>query len=213
MNRIATRITTGAAILASRIRAALARWVASGRRPDLSGWRAALGPLARAGLLLAAGYVVVRLVRAAPAVLWLLAPAWLVAAWRAAPRPAPPEAAAEPRTKPPTDPRAALARWLLQAIGDRPGIHLYELYPAMRQLPGKEGASDTTLRAALLALGVTVTRSMRVPPVEGRSGVRREDVLALLSPAGERPGEQYGDAGQPTDSPGLSATGEQVKSA
>jgi hypothetical protein len=219
VNRLATgadRLAAGSAVLVRRVPAALAAWVARGRRADLTGWRAALGPLVRAGLLLATGYVLVRIVRAVPAVLWLLAPAWLIAAWRAAPRPvaAPgPAAADEPPAPAPADPRAGFVYWLLQAIGDRPGIHLRELYPAMRTLPGQEHHDDAALRARLRALGVPVERSIRVGGVAGRSGVYRAAAMALLSPMESGTGEQGGDAGQVPDSPLLSTPGEEVKSA
>lgn len=221
MNRahLAERLWTGSGILARRIRRRITTWIAAGRRPDLTGWQAILGCIMRAALVLLAGYLLARIVRALPVVLWLLAPAWLIAAYRSVPKPATafadtaPTVLGEAREEPPVDPRLAFGRWLLQTIGSRPGIHLRELYPAMRELPGREGLSDPQLRAALRTLGVTVTRSLRVPPVEGRSGVRREDAQALLSPAGEPAGHGHGDAGQPQDSPALSGAGDRAESA
>lgn len=216
LDRAAGRLGTGSGLLARRLRRRLARWIAKGRRADLTGLPAVLGCIVRAGFLLLAAYLVARFVRALPAVLWLLVPAWCIAAYQAAPAPAkePPKPAAEdaPEQAPP-DPRIAFARWLLQTIGQRPGIHLRELYPAMRQLPGHEGLDDAALRGALRALGVPVTRSMRIGPVEGRSGVRLVDVLAILSPAESGPGEGGGDAGQAADSPALSVVGEELESA
>lgn len=209
----AVRVWEGSGILARRIRRRITAWIAAGRRPDLTGWQAALGCIVRAALVLLAGYLLARILRALPALLWLLAPVWLVIAYRAAPPATTEEELPAGAAEPPADPRADLARWLLQTIGGRPGIHLYELYPAMRKLPGLESLDDTALRAALRTLGVTVTRSLRVPPVEGRSGVRREDAEALLSPGGEGPVQTAGDAGQSGDSPVLSASGEWVKSA
>lgn len=216
MNRrlVASRLWIGCGLLSRRIRRRLAAWIRRGRRTDLTGWTAMLGCIVRAGLLLLAAYIAVRIVRALPAVLWLATPIWCVLAYRAAPAPKDTTAAAdEPPATAPLTPPAAFARWLLKTIGDRPGIHLYELYPAMRQLDGHEGLDDTALRAALRTLGVPVTRSLRVGPVEGRSGVRRADAEALLSPRGEQPGETGGDAGQTPDSPALSGRGEWVESA
>lgn len=130
---------------------------------------------------------------------------FVVLSWMHAPK----QADDEPTTA--TDePRIALARWLLDTIGDRPGIHLQELYPAMRQLAGQEGRTDAELRAALRTLGVPVQRSLRIGRVAGRSGVRRDDVQALLPPTGDRPVEQHGDAGQDADSPPLHKAGEGV---
>lgn len=214
----AGRIWEGSGVLARRIRRRLARWIAAGRRTDLTGWQAVLGCVVRAALVLLAAGLAVLLVRGVPISLWFATPAWVVAAYRAAPRAqslaeGSADGGEEPLAAVPPSPGAAFARWLLQIIGGRPGIHLYELYPAMRQLPGHEALDDTALRAALRTLGVTVTRSLRVPPVEGRSGVRREDVQALLPPGGEHHGETGGDAGQPQDSPALSGTGDRAESA
>lgn len=208
----AARVWTGSAILGRRIGRRLTTWIAAGRRDDLTGWRAALGPIVRAGLLLAAGYLAVRIIRAVPAVLWLLAPAWLVAAYRLgfAPAPAP---EAEPAAQPVLDPVAALALWLLDVIGDRPGVHLAELYPAMRRLTGHHDRPDAVLRAALRARGIPIVRSLRIGPVAGRSGVRRADVEALLPHTTATAVERSGDAAQSPDSPRLSAPGEEVKSA
>jgi hypothetical protein len=111
----------------------------------------------------------------------------------------------------PADPRHALAQWLLDTIGKRPGIHLRELYPAMRELPGHEGRTDAELRALLRAFDVPVHRSLRLGRVAGRSGVRRGDVEALLPSDGESPVDSGGDAGQSADSPPLSGVGEEVK--
>ncbi|MFD9716703.1 hypothetical protein [Streptomyces sp. NPDC059076] len=99
------------------------------------------------------------------------------------------------------DPRTALVEWLTLAIGDRPGIHLYELYPAMRQLRGHQGLDDAALRAALKTLGIPVTRSLRIGDIEGRSGVRLTDLTTLLPHTGEGPLSKGGDAGQSADSP------------
>lgn len=210
----ARRLWAGSGVLGRRAAARLTAWVRAGRRTDLKGWSAVLGCVLRAGVLLGAAYVLLRIVRAVPALLWALAPAWCVLAYRAG---APPKTAVRaPEEAPaaaPDDPRRALARWLLQTIGDRPGIHLRELYPAMRTLPGHEGYDDAALRGRLQALGVRPVRSLRVGGVAGRSGVRRADAEALLSPAESGPGEQHGDAGQGADSPVLSTVGERAESA
>jgi hypothetical protein len=92
-------------------------------------------------------------------------------------------------------------------------VHLAELYPAMRQLPGQQDRDDAALRTALRTLGIPVVRSLRIGGVAGRSGVRRADVAALLSPTESTPGDHSGDAGQSQDSPLLSVVGEEVKSA
>jgi hypothetical protein len=217
----AARIATGSAALARRIGRGLTAWAAAARRDDLTGWQAALGPILRTGLLLAGAYTLLRIVRALPVLLWILAPAWLIAAYRAAPPPAgdqtPPTPAQAPGEDPPArrpaDPRTHLLRWLLHTINSSPGIHLRELYPAMRQLPGLEGLPDTALRAALTHLGISPVRSLRIGSVAGRSGIRRTDIEALLPPPENSSGDHHEDAGQSADSPPLSTHGEPVKSA
>jgi hypothetical protein len=113
----------------------------------------------------------------------------------------------------PLGPGQGLARWLLDTIGERPGIHVRELYPAMRELPGQGARTDADLKALLRAFGVPVHRSLRIGRIAGRSGVRREDVAALLPFRGERRVDSAVSAGQDTDSPPLSAGGEGVETA
>lgn len=134
--------------------------------------------------------------------------AWCVAAWAVAPNPD--ETPAEP---PAQDAGVAFTLWLLDLIGDRPGIHLRDLYPAMRTLPGHEDRDNGQLRAALRTLGVPVRRSLRLGGVAGRSGVARADLAALPSPPGELGVEFDGDAGQPEDSPVGESAGERLESA
>jgi hypothetical protein len=123
---------------------------------------------------------------------------------------APDEGELEPDEETPADPRHALARWLLTTINGRPGIHLRELYPAMRNLPGQEGRTDAELRALLKGFGVRVSRSVRIGRVAGRSGVYRHHVEALLPASGESRVDPGGDAGQGAVSPPLSGVGEGV---
>lgn len=168
----------------------------------------------RYGALAFGGYAVVYAADHAPHIARFAIPAaivaWCVAAWWVAPPVDEPEPdAAETPTG---DAPQAFARWLLDLIGDRPGVHLRELYPAMRKLPGHQDRDDTQLRAALRTLGIPVRRSLRIGIVAGRSGVARADLEALPSPAGEPSGESGGDAGQSADSPPVSAPGERMES-
>lgn len=170
------------------------------------------GTVAGAVLGAAAVFVVRVAAPSAPALLVAAAIAWVVAAQFAAPAKHP-EARGE---APPEDPSAApvaFLQWLLQTMGDQPGIHLRELYPAMRELPGQKDRDDTELRGALRTLGIPVHRSLRIGRVAGRSGVRRADVQALVSPVGEPPVQNSGDAGQSAYSPVLSTVGEGMESA
>ncbi|GAA3727462.1 hypothetical protein [Streptomyces tremellae] len=150
----------------------------------------------RLAALAACGYVLLSAAYRARTIMWAFAIVWLWLAWRAG-RGAAKQAPVEPAETP----RRAIARWVVQLIGDRPGVHLAELYPAMRALPGMEGHDDAALRQALRELNIPVTRSMRVGTVEGRSGIRMADVAPLLSPGGEQPLSKGGDAGQSADSP------------
>jgi hypothetical protein len=167
----------------------------------------------RLGALSVAGYVAVYGCTHAPHIARFAVPgavvAWCAAAWWHAP-PAPAEPAPEVEASGSAD---AFTRWLLTLMGDRPGIHLRDLYPAMRKLPGHEDRDNAQLRAALNALDIPVRRSLRLGGVAGRSGVARADLAPLPSPAGELPGEPDGDAGQAVDSPGGEQPGEWLESA
>lgn len=160
----------------------------------------------RVAVLAACGYLLLTAAFRGPALMWGFVIAWVILAWRSGKGAAPREQA--PIGVPET-PQRAIARWIVQLIGDRPGVHLQELYPAMRALPGMQKHDEAALRQALRELGIPVTRSLRIGDIEGRSGVRLADMTALLSPAGEQPLSKGGDAGQTADSPG----GEQPESA
>ena len=166
----------------------------------------------RYAALAAVGYVAVYTVGHASRIPPFAVPgvvvAWCAAAWWNAP-PAVAERAPTAKASAPAD---AFIPWLLDLIGDRPGIHLRDLYPAMRQLPGHEDRDNTQLRAALRTLDIPIRRSLRLGGVAGRSGVAVADLRALPSPAGESCGESDGDAGQPADSPAGESAGEQLES-
>lgn len=173
----------------------------------------------RIGVLAAAGYVVLASAFRSPTIMWGVTLAWLWSAWRAG-RGAQPPAPAEVEVEAPETPQLALARWLAHFIGDAPGVHLRELYPAMRALPGMQSYDDAALRQALRELNIPVTRSLRIGGIEGRSGIRLADVTTLLSPDGGPHPSQGGDAGQAPDSPpgerpesAPSPTGEEVNAA
>jgi len=180
----------------------------------LDGWE-------RYGAVAFGGYVTMYACGHAPDVARFAVPAavvaWCTAAWWAAPPAVAEEPVLEPvdepEEEPAMDPREAFTGWLLDQIGDRPGIHLRRLYPAMRSLPGHEDRTDAQLRAALRTLDIPVERSLRIGVVAGRSGIRRTDLLTLppTEPAGH--GEPDGDAGQPADSPGGESAGERLESA
>ncbi|MFH8369178.1 hypothetical protein [Streptomyces sp. NPDC018031] len=209
------RLATGSAMLTRRIGQAL---TPEGR------------PVLAAGLITATVCGTITALNAAhqaPILAPVAATVWCRRAWAAAgPPPDTGNAATEtPETTTPTpdpgparpdDPRRDLAQAVLDIIGDRPGIHLAELYPALLARPAAARLDETRLRAALTEAGITITRSMRVGDVEGRSGIKRADVQALLDPP--PPGQPLstplhdGDAGQTPGERGGELAGERPES-
>ncbi|MFF9084410.1 hypothetical protein ACF1BR_32460 [Streptomyces rubiginosohelvolus] len=172
-----------------------ARRLVTGHRRQtarITGWVSEKGEAkstaSRAAVLAAVGYVLWQTAERSPAVLWLLAAAWVAAAWRAAPKPPPAE--------PPAGPRASIVQWLTETIGDRPGIHLYELYPTMRLLPGMGHHDDTALREALTTLDIPITRAFTIGDVKGRSGIRLTDLTTPPPSREEQPLSTEKDAGE-----------------
>lgn len=194
----------GAALAAGSLILIRRGWTALSERLD--GWEkpAALG---------FTGYVIVYGCAHAPHVARFAIPAtvvaWCMAAWWIAP----PDALTETdEDAPAAAPADSFVRWLAALIGEKPGIHLRDLYPAMRTLPGHENRDDAQLRAALKTLDIPVRRSLRIGVVAGRSGVALADLPPLPSPPGEPRGEIDGDAGQSADSPAGEGPGERMES-
>lgn len=197
----AERLTTGTRILARRAATGAADWVRDGRRHDLTGWRAALGPIARIAVLALGLWVLWRVLRAVPVLLWLATPAWLWGAWRAG-KPTPPasaepadEAPDEPDEEPsaedpepaPPDPRTTVLLWLADTIGNRPGIHLGELHSKLTDRPALAHLKRADIRTLLDRYGIAVERTLRVGRIAGRSGVSRTTVQGLLAALPQRP--------------------------
>lgn len=127
-------------------------------------------PLKRVGLLLGCAYVTAvsdyTIYATAAAAL-----GWVVAAYMVGTPDEPPTKAAHGApAAAPEIPRDAIVQWLTEAIGDRPGIHLYELYPKMLALPGMQAHDEPTLREALVALDIPITRAFTIGDVRVRSG-------------------------------------------
>ncbi|MGW3330274.1 hypothetical protein ACWDF9_06965 [Streptomyces rubiginosohelvolus] len=179
LQRAARRLVTGHRRQAAR----LTGWVSEKGEPKSTASRSAV--------LAAAGYILWQTIDRSPAVLWILAAAWCIAAWRAAPKPP----AAVP-AEPPASPRDSIVQWLTETIGDRPGIHLYELYPTMRLLPGMGHHDDTALREALTTLDIPITRAFTIGDVKGRSGVRLADLADPPPSREEQPLPKGEDAGE-----------------
>lgn len=195
MRHITARIATGSGILARRIGQAL---IPEGR------------PVAAATRVIGGGFVATAALNAAhqaPPIVPVLLAVWCRRAWLAG-QPAPPD---------PNVWRRQLAEGVLELIGDRPGIHLAELYPALLARPAAAHLDEARLRAALLDAGITITRSLRVGDVEGRSGIRRADVeaaLRSLSPSpSPAPSPADGEPGQAASESGGERAGERLESA
>jgi hypothetical protein len=133
-------------------------------------------------------------------------PVWIVAAWVVAPPAAPRKPPAAP-VEAPAMPReeairVALIRYLDVHTRGRNGIHLAELHQRLTQTEAYAALSKAEVGPLLEANGVPTVRSLTVGGVSGRTGVRRADVMQLLSPdpqaalsAPSRPVSSFSDLG------------------
>jgi hypothetical protein len=160
---------------------ALAGWVRRGRRPDLPGWRGALGPLMRLLILGALVYVLWAIVRAIPWLMWLLTGWWIRAAWKAS-RQAPAKAAEEPPAGAAHDQQVRVLRQLLlDLMGTGSGVQLRAVLAHLQEHRQWEGRTVADLRVHLERLGIPVDRGVKARGVP-TWGVRRRD-LEAPSPA------------------------------
>jgi hypothetical protein len=181
----ADRITRGTSIIYRRRADALTAWVRAGRRDDLDGWRAALGPLVRLAMLGAAAAALYGIVRAVPWLMWLVTGAWLRAAWKAGKLST--ETAEEEPDEAPAEPgRDAVLTLLTDLIADRPGVHLATVLAHLHERGQGEGWTVTDVRARLAALGVPSRRSVKVDR-RVAWGVHRDD---LPTPTPAEPAER-----------------------
>ncbi|MDX3204157.1 hypothetical protein [Streptomyces scabiei] len=172
--RAADRLSTGSRIYARRLGTRAAAWCARGRRDDLTGWRAALGIIVRLALLALGVYLLARLVRALPSLMWLLTGWWTIAAWRAG-RPAA-EAPQEEHEEAPAAPDVEAVRTLLlDLMGTGNGVHLRAVLAHLQEHGQWEGRTVNDLRTHLERLGVPVNRGVKVGRVP-TWGVRRRDL-------------------------------------
>jgi hypothetical protein len=184
LSRAAGRLADGSSILVRGIGARLAAWVAWARRDDLTGWRAALGCWLRLAVLTLGLYLLWRLIRAVPNLLWLLSTGWLLAAWRAGKTRA--EAADEDtEEEAPAAPDAeAVRRLLLNVMGDASAVHLRTVLAHLQQHGQWEGRTVTDLRVHLARLQVPHDPRVKVAGVP-TWGVRRRDLEAPSPAAAE----------------------------
>lgn len=169
--RPADRIANGSAALVRRLTTGVQAWVARGRREDLTGWRAALGCWARLALLALGGYLLYRLLRAVPNLLWLLSAAWTVAAWRtgkSTARDQDDDAAVEASVE-------AVRRLLLEVMGDADAVHLRTVLARLQQDGQWAGRTVTDLRTRLALLRIPADRNVKVGGIP-TWGVRRRDL-------------------------------------
>ncbi|MYS47553.1 hypothetical protein GTY23_41565 [Streptomyces sp. SID5998] len=176
----AARLATGSHTVVRRLAARAAAWCARGRRADLTGWRAALGVLARLAVLGFGLYVLARIVRALPALMWLLTAGWLAASWRAGrPPKEQPLAEGEDEAAPVPD-REAVRTLLLEAMGDAPAVHLRTVLAHLQQHPTTAARTAAwtiaDLRFRLEAVGVPVHPKVKAPGGGPTRGVRRVDL-------------------------------------
>ncbi|MGO4630519.1 hypothetical protein AB4225_06180 [Streptomyces sp. 2RAF24] len=150
---------------------ALAVWIRAGRRDDLAGGRAAIGPVVRTLLLVGAAYVALSILRAAPWLMWLVTAAWLRAAWRATRAPAKDadESLGDDSAGP--DVTAVLAL-LAEVLGDADRVHLSTVLAHLQKQGQGAGWKVADLRARLEALGVPVALKVKVAGVPTRGIVR-----------------------------------------
>ncbi|MFF9197325.1 hypothetical protein ACF09L_19165 [Streptomyces sp. NPDC014779] len=173
-HRIAQRLATGAQIVYRRRADALTAWVAAGRRDDLTGWRAALGPAVRLLILAAAAAGAYRAVRAAHWLMWVLAAGCAVAAWRATRAPAE-DTVEEPEQAPAGPDMTAVLHLLAEVLDGRDRVHLSTVLTHLQKQGHGQGWKVADLRARLEALGVPVALKVKVAGVPTR-GILRADL-------------------------------------
>ncbi|MGW1252548.1 hypothetical protein [Streptomyces sp. NPDC002535] len=166
------------------------RRLAAGHRELLA--RTAAWPLAgRIGGAALGSLMAWRTANDQPRLLAIAAGAYAVAAWRAG-RPVPPV--------PPTE-EELRRRFLLGVealIGDRPGIHVRELYAEFQARPAAAHLDDARIRALLVRCGVPL-QQIRLGDQGGRIGIKAADIAALLSPTPVGTPDEPVDAGQATE--------------
>ncbi|MCX5229690.1 hypothetical protein [Streptomyces sp. NBC_00233] len=179
----------GCEIVARQRSEALAAWVQAGRRDDLTGWKAALGPIVRLVLLGAAASAVVAAVRALPWLMWLLTGWWLRAAWKATPTPAQeePEGTEEaPTTTAPEAVYDATLAWVRDQVGDRNGVHLSDLLTHAHAHDLLTDLDLPAFRATLERWGIPVRQQLKVGG-KNRPGVHRDDLPSASSSTAATP--------------------------
>ncbi len=138
----------------------------------LRGWALAENRAGRAAGLALGALLAARATNQEPRLILAAAGACTFAAWRAG------------RPRPPSEEelRRRFLTGIRHLIGDRPGIHLRELYAAFQARPAAAHLDDARLRALLNHCNVPIHKSLRIGDVTGRSGIKAADIDNLLSP-------------------------------
>ncbi|MFI9155727.1 hypothetical protein [Streptomyces sp. NPDC053367] len=177
------RLATGSVVLARRIGNGACAWCARARRDDLTGVHAILGNILRAGLLILGAYTLARVVRAVPALMWVLTAGWTVAAWRTGrPAKAPADAPVDEPAQLPGG--TAVRALLLELMGEASGVHLRTVLARLQREGHWEGRTVTDMRLQLERLGIPSDRNVKVAGVP-TWGVRRRDLEAPSPAAAE----------------------------
>ncbi|MFE2941017.1 hypothetical protein ACFXKG_18430 [Streptomyces sp. NPDC059255] len=181
LQRLAARLWDGSLIRARQLAARVAAWIRAGRRDDLTGLAAVLGVWLRVLLALLGGYLLWRLIRAVPGLLWLIVPVWCWSAVRAVPptddaEDSPEESASGGTERSMRDDVLAL---LFDVLGDRPAVHLSEVLQHLQKQGQGEGWTVTDLKTRLEALGIPVEAKVKAGGKGPTRGVRRDALLAL----------------------------------
>ncbi|GAA2985188.1 hypothetical protein [Streptomyces fulvorobeus] len=181
LQHLARRLVNGAGTLTRRQARRLTAWIRAGRRADLTGLAAVLGCILRALLAALGLYLLWRLIRACPNLLWFLVPVWCWRAIRAAPRTVAEQAPEDVPEEPQPDPRDAVLRLLYEALGDRPAMYLSDVLQHLQEKGHGEGWKVADLRARLEALDIPVEMRLKT----GGRGASRGVVRAQLPPLPE----------------------------
>ncbi|MFE3495281.1 hypothetical protein ACFXOS_19780 [Streptomyces sp. NPDC059175] len=139
---------------------------------QLKTWAMEKPPARLAGLGLGA-LLTVRAANTEPRLLAAAAGAYVIASWRAG-RPVPPSE---------DDLKRRVTEGVHALMGDRPAVFLRDVYDAFQARPAAEHLDDARLRAVLVHCGITIHKQVRIGDKAGRSGIKRTDIEALLSPA------------------------------
>ncbi|MFE7236105.1 hypothetical protein ACFVAF_36935 [Streptomyces sp. NPDC057596] len=183
----ADRLARGSGIVWRHRADALAAWVRAGRRDDLTGWRAALGPIARLLLLGVLAYVVWAVVRALPWLMWLVTGWWIRAAWKAG-KTTPTEATEEATEEAaPVPDRETFRSLLLEVMGDAPAVHLRTVLAHLQERGLAEARTVSELRSVLEAVDIPVHPKVKAPGGGPTRGVRRVDLASSPAAVEETP--------------------------